>query len=211
MKKIICSFLFIIFCVICSGCSQNQNAKNIDPKLCYLDDTTLELTTPKSEVIAKKNLELNTEFDCYHSTDDNQPLINEYKFSASYYFNDMDILCNASYLITVDEKDFESFMDDPSPYFMEMKEYLTKIYGVPAEYSELGYGDGYAWEIANESSRYRIFLYGEIDWPTIEIKGIAGDARSDSQKSLDETTSELADRFEGVFDSMRDFYDEIKQ
>lgn len=200
MKNWFCCFLAILIVVFTLPSCTSQNDPQIDKSLCYLEDAQMELLTPKDTVVEKKGLVYSEEHHDYSYPEGEYATINDTPFLASFEFNSSDVLADAFYIPMS-----ENFS------FAEMKEYLDSIYGQSEEYANEYEEEGYSWTTETEKGTYQILLLKySSELFRIDVQGITGDVRTDSQKRLDDSNSELAEKWENVGEAASEFYEGIQ-
>lgn len=204
MKKWFSVFLATVTAIFAFSSCASQNNSQVDKKLCYLEDSQMELLTPKNTVVEKKGLVYSEEYEDYSYPEGEYATINDVPFLASFKFNSEDVLASVFY-IPADENSSTSQMD-------EMKKYLDSVYGESEEYSNEYEEEGYSWTTETDKGTYQIALvkYSSSDLFRIDVEGITGDVRTDSQKDLDNVNSEFAEKWEGVGEAAEEFYEEIQ-
>lgn len=203
MRKWICGLLSAVTVLLVLSSCASQNITQIDAKLCYLEDSQMELLTPKNTVVEKKGLVYSEEYSSYSYPEEQFVTIDDTSFLASFTFNSEDILASAFY-IPVGE-------DSSTPQMDEMKKYLDSVYGESEEYSNEYGEEGYSWTTETERGTYQVALIKyDSQLFRIDVKGITGDVRTDSQKRLDDVNSQLTEKWEDVGEAASQYYEEIQ-
>lgn len=206
MKKWFSVFLAAVTVIFALSSCASQSNSQVDKKLCYLEDSQMELLTPKNTVIEKNGLVYSEEHNDYSYPEGKYAIINDISFLASFTFNSEDVLASAFYIPVADDE------NSSMPQMEEMKEYLDSVYGQSKEYSNEYEEEGYSWTTETNRGTYQIALvaYSSSELFRIDLEGVTGDVRTDSQKKLDDSNSEFAEKWEDIGESAAEFYEEIQ-
>lgn len=206
MKRILCAALTVLFlCVCLAGCG---NKNQVDPKLCFLHNNSLPLTSDKETIVRVENLKcLDEGINMYTPKNSRRYIINGMEFSGYYLFNEEDILREIEYSFNPsDIEDLSNSLEDISPYFDKMEKYLVSIYGEGEDYPYKGktYKEAYIWEISDgEEDSYEIFLAQSKDYEQFKLTiSATGRGRSQTEKDFEETMDGLAEK-------IKDFQEEV--
>ena len=107
----------------------------------------------------------------------------------------------------------EDYQENTSFYFDKMKDYLFSIYGAGKDYEDsvLDY-QGYSWDISDgKDNSYQILLAQSKEYTPLKLSVTAtGAGRTQVEKDLDQTNSQLSEAWENVAEAAKEFQEGIE-
>lgn len=214
MKKLFCGILAVVLILGClAGCT---NKKQVDPKLCFLHNPNLSFTDSKEQIVKTENLECYDEdLNMYTPKGDTSYVtINGLNFFVSYFFNEDDLFREINYgFFPRDSEEYDDYQENTSFYFDKMKDYLFSIYGAGKDYEDsvLDY-QGYTWDVSDgKDNSYQILLAQSKKYSSLQLSVTAtGAGRTQVEKNLDQTNSQLSESWENVAEAAKEFQEGIE-
>ena len=205
MKRVLCAALTVLFLFVClAGCG---NKNQVDPKLCFLHNNSLSLTSDKETIVRVENLKCYDEdINMYIPKEDEYCIIDGIDFIDIYFFNEDDLFREVTYTFAYSDK------EDVSPYFEKMGKYLNSIYGTGNNYSDEEIEEwGYTWEVSDgKSNSYEICLSQSGKYNLLEIAiSATGDGRSQAEKAYDDSVSALGEAYDDLAEKIKDFQEGV--